>query len=64
MKSNFFKKLFSGVLFFLLCAAFNLQAQFRPGGGGGGGGFGGGGFGGFGGFGGGDSGGGGASSDW
>ncbi len=47
MKTNGFKKHLGGVLVFLLCAAFELHAQFRPGGGGGGG------FGGFGGFGGG-----------
>ena len=44
MKTNSFKKHFGGALIFLLCAAFELHAQFRPGGGG---------FGGFGGFGGG-----------
>ena len=49
MKINYFKKCLGGVLMFLLCATFELHAQFRPGGGGGGGG----GFGGFGGFGGG-----------
>lgn len=43
MKSNFHLKLFGGVLIFMFCAAFELHAQFRPGG------FGGGGFGGFGG---------------
>src|ERR1017187_3695258 len=53
MKSNFYQKLFGGVLLFLLCAAVEIHAQGRFGGGGGGGGFGGGGFGGFGGFGGG-----------
>ena len=47
-----FKILFGGVLTLLFCAAINLHAQQRFGGGGGGG-FGGGGFGGFGGFGGG-----------
>jgi general secretion pathway protein D len=47
MKTNCFKKHLGGVLIFLLCATFELHAQFRPGGGGGGG------FGGFGGFGGG-----------
>jgi general secretion pathway protein D len=50
MKSISFKRLFGGALAFLLCAAVELQAQQRFGGGGG---FGGGGFGGFGGFGGG-----------
>src|ERR1039457_891953 len=53
MKFNFYQKLFGGVLLFLLCAAVEIHAQGRFGGGGGGGGFGGGGFGGFGGFGGG-----------
>jgi general secretion pathway protein D len=49
MKTNCFPKYFGGVLIFLLCATFELQAQPRPGGGGVGG-FGGlGGFGGFGG---------------
>src|ERR1017187_4567574 len=51
MKSNFYQKLFGGVLLFLLCATVEIHAQGRFGGGGGG--FGGGGFGGFGGFGGG-----------
>jgi general secretion pathway protein D len=46
MKTNCFKKHLGGVLIFLLCAAFELHAQVRPGGGAGG-------FGGFGGFGGG-----------
>jgi len=49
MKTNHFKKHLGGVLIFLLCAAFNLHAQQRTGGGG---------FGGFGGFGGGGGGGG------
>ena len=53
MKSNFYQKLFGGVLLFLFCTAVEIHAQGRFGGGGGGGGFGGGGFGGFGGFGGG-----------
>ena len=44
MKTTNFKKILGGVLLFLLCATFELHAQFRPGGGGGGG------FGGFGGF--------------
>ena len=56
MKSNLFNKLFGGILLLLFCAAVNLHAQQRFGGGGGGG-FGGGGFGG-GGFGGGGFGGG------
>src|ERR1017187_6089620 len=47
MKTNCFKKHLGGVLIFLLCATFELHAQYRTGGGGGGGGFGG--FGGFGG---------------
>src|ERR1017187_5435208 len=48
MKSNFFNKLFGGVLMILFCGAVSLHAQQRFGGGGGfgGGGFGGGGFGG------------------
>src|ERR1700722_11710765 len=50
MKMNSFKKISGGVLAFLLCAAVEIHAQQRFGGGGGGGG---GGFGGFGGFGGG-----------
>ena len=52
MKTNCFQKYIGGVLMFLLCATFELHAQFGGGGGrggGGGGGFGGGGFGGFGG---------------
>jgi len=58
MKTDCFLKYIGGVLVFLLCATFELHAQFGGGGGrggGGGGGFGGGGggFGGFGGFGGG-----------
>ncbi len=59
MKTNCFQKYIGGVLGFLLCATFELHAQFGGGGGrpGGGGGFGGGGFGG-GGFGGGGAGGG------
>jgi general secretion pathway protein D len=59
MKTNCFQKYIGGVLMFLLCATFELHAQFGGGGGrgGGGGGFGGGGFGG-GGFGGGGFGGG------
>ncbi len=52
MRTEFYKRLFGGVLIFLVGAAFNLHAQVRPGGGGGGG------FGGFGGFGGGGFGGG------
>ena len=43
MKTNCFEKYLGGVLVFLLCAAFALHAQVRPGGGAGG-------FGGFGGF--------------
>src|SRR5215469_6414908 len=54
MKTNYFKKLFSGVLALLFCAATSLHAQQRVGGTPG---FGGG-FGGFGGFGGGFNGGG------
>ena len=51
MKTNCFSKYLGGALALLLCATFELPAQFRPGGGGGGGGFGGfGGFGGGGGF--------------
>jgi general secretion pathway protein D len=49
MKTNFFKKTLGGAWLLLLCAAIELHAQQRFGGGG----FGGGGFGGFGGFGGG-----------
>ena len=41
MKTNFYKKLFGGVLIFLFCAAVEIHAQGRFGGGGGGGGFGG-----------------------
>ncbi len=41
MKTNCFQKYLGGVLVFLLCAAFELHAQVRPGGGGGFGGFGG-----------------------
>jgi general secretion pathway protein D len=50
MKTDFYKKLFGGILISLFCAAIEIHAQNRGGGGGGGGG---GGFGGFGGFGGG-----------
>jgi len=47
MKTNCFKKYLGGVLIFLFCAAMEIQAQQRPGGGGGFGGFGGFGGGGF-----------------
>ncbi len=47
MKTDFYKKLFGGILIFLFCAAIEIHAQNRGGGGGGG-------FGGFGGFGGGN----------
>jgi general secretion pathway protein D len=55
MKTKLLKKFAGALVIFTCCAAVQLDAQVRPGGGGGGGGFGGGGFGGggFGGFGGG-----------
>ena len=52
MKTDFYKKLFGGILISVFCAAIEIHAQNRGGGGGGGG------FGGFGGFGGGGFGGG------